>query len=311
MNPYNFDKIEHIHSFKGEPLMGCSTVVGIINKPLGWWVAEQTLKPLGWSKYNKKVKGKYVIVPDKERLPAVETILRGIREMKPKVWMELLDSCYKNHNKKKDEAAEKGTERHALLEIWVKDCIKNYGGKPVIEDPIKEIINTPDILSFMFWSQQNVKQFLWSEAHSYSELLWTGGIADVGWLDMQDRIVAGDFKSSKDVFFSQFVQIGGYDIMLSENGGYTAEGDKIFELPGPIEAYCVAPFGQEEFNPIVLDYVEDFKAAFRSSVHSYKLNKLFDQVKKGINQAEPIKTVEEPKEDGASKLVTLNELLEA
>lgn len=301
MNRYNFDKKEHVHSLDGKELMGCSTIVGIINKPLDWWVAEQTLKPLGWQKYNKKVNGKYQLVPDKERLPEIKTMQHSIGLMKPKVWMEYLDSCYKNHNKKKDEAAEKGTDMHAILEKYVKSCINDNDGVP----------GTPtqacgkQLREFIEWSQKNVKKFLWSEVHSYSERLWTGGVADVGWLDMEDRVVAGDFKSSKDVFFSQFIQIGGYDIMLSENGGYTADGEKMFELPRPIQAYCVAPFGQEDFNPIVLDYVEDFKAAFRSSVHLHKLNKLFDQTKKEINKVQPIKAVEEL----SSKLVTLNELI--
>jgi hypothetical protein len=154
------------------------------------------------------------------------------------------------------------------------------------------ITNVPDIIPFISWSQKNVKKFLWSEIHSYSEVLWTGGIADVGWEDMNGRIVAGDFKSSKDVFFSQFIQIGGYDTMLSENGGYTANGEKVFDLPGPIEAYCVAPFGQEDFNPITLDYVDDFKEAFKSSVHLHKLDKLFNKIKNELNKAAqvPVKT---------------------
>src|SRR3990167_592442 len=277
MNQYHFDKIKHIHYFKEEPLMGCSTVVGIINKPLGWWVAEQTLKPLGWQKYNKKVNGKYKIVPDKERLPEIETVLRGIREMKPKVWLDYLDSCYKNHNKKKDDAAVAGTDRHLVLEIWIKECMEKYGGVPTGTAEGVEV--------FCEWAKKNVKRFLWSEVHCFSEPLWTGGIGDTGWLDMQDRIIAGGFKSSKEVYFSQFIQVGGYDIMLSENGGYDAEGEKTFTLPGPIQAYCVAPFGQEDFNPIILDYVDDFRAAFKSSVHLHKLNKLFDQVKLEINKA--------------------------
>ena len=164
-----------------------------------------------------------------------------------------------------------------------------------------------DIMQFVLWAEKNIKKYELSETHCFSERLFTGGIMDILWIDNNDKLVAGDFKSSKDVFFSQFIQIGGYDIMLSENGGYTAEGEKMFELPRPIQAYCVAPFGQEDFNPIILDYVEEFKAAFRSSVHLHKLNKLFDQVKKDINQAQPNKSIEEP----SAKLVTLNELLEA
>lgn len=291
---YKFDSVKHVHSLDEKPLMGCSTVVGIINKPLGWWVAEQTLKPLGWQKYNKKVKGRYQIVPDKERLPDIETMLYGIREMKPKAFLDLLDSCYKNHNKKKDEAAERGTDLHAELERYIKAQMSDDDGLEF----------DPRITLFIEWSKKNVKKFLWSEVHSYSRELWTGGVADVGWINYEDKIVAGDFKSAKDIYFSYFLQVAGYDTMLSENGGYDAEGNKIFELPGPIEAYCVAPFGQEEFNPITLDYVDDFRAAFKSCVHLYKLNQLFDKVKNEINKANMIATDQ-------SKTGTLAELLAA
>ena len=272
MNRYHFDKIRHVHSLDDKPLMGCSTIVNIINKPMQWWVAEQTLKPLGWSKYNKKVNGAYKVVPDKERLPDVTRALLRITEMKPKTFLDLLDSCYSNHSKKKDEAADKGTERHEVLAAWIQECMEKHNGAPSGSAEGVEV--------FCEWAKKNVKKFLWSEIHTYSEELWAGGIADVGWEDLQGRVVAGDFKSSKDIYFSQFLQVAGYDIMLSESGGLTAEGEKIFTLERPIEAYCVAPFGQDDFDPIILDHVEDFKAAFKSSVHLYKLNQLFSEIKK-------------------------------
>ena len=297
MNRYNFNKTDHVHSLDEKELMGCSTIVGIINKPLQWWVAEQTLLPFGWQKYNKKVKGKYQIVPDKVRLPGVQQMQAVVSEMKPKVFLEFLDSCYKNHNVKKDKAAEKGTDLHSKLEVWVKLCMDHFEGKPIAE-PIE------GIELFTDWARSNVKTFLWSEMHTYSEVLWTGGVADVGWLDHEDRVVAGDFKSAKDVWFSHFIQLAGYNIMLEESGGYTAEGEKIFDLPKPAERYCIAAFGKEVFDPIILDYVDDFKAAFKSSVHLYKLSKLFDKVKLEINKAS-MKAAE------PSKTATLAELLAA
>lgn len=163
--------------------------------------------------------------------------------------------------------------------------------------PVQEEMDT--IMPFVLWAEKNIRKFLWSEVHTYSDELWTGGVADVGWEDLQGRVVAGDFKSSKDVFFSQFLQVAGYDIMLSENGGHNAEGEKTFTLERPVEAYCVAPFGQEEFDPIIMDYVEEFRSAFRATVHLYKLNQLFKKVK----QSRVIKPVEGPKTGTLAELL--------
>ena len=116
--------------------------------------------------------------------------------------------------------------------------------------------------------------------HGYSETLWTGGIADVGYEDYQGRIVAGDFKSSKEEYFAHYVQIAGYNIMLEENGGFDAEGNKLFELPGRVERYCVIPFGQEVLSPVIVDEVDDYKAAFKSAVHMHKLNEVYKKTKR-------------------------------
>ena len=294
MNKYHFDSVKHAHYLNDKPLMGCSTIVNIIAKPLQWWVAEQTLKPLGWQKYNKKIDGKYKIVPDKIRLPDVDRMRLAISEMRPKVFLELLDSCYTAHNNRKEEAGEKGTERHATLEKYVKHCMKEHDGKPY-----KDLNETIQV--FIDWAQVHIKRFLWSEVHTYSKELWTGGVADVGWEDLQGRVVAGDFKSSKDVFFSQFLQVAGYDTMLSESGGYDADGNKTFTLKRPIEAYCVAPFGQDEFDPIIMDYVEEFRSAFKSCTHIHKLNELFKKVK----QSRPIKPAEEPKTGTLAELLAV------
>ena len=38
-NRYKFDAKEHLHSLDSKPLVGTSTVMGIVAKPLTWWAA--------------------------------------------------------------------------------------------------------------------------------------------------------------------------------------------------------------------------------------------------------------------------------
>lgn len=87
----------------------------------------------------------------------------------------------------------------------------------------------------------NVKKFIISEAHVFSEKMWTGGIFDVLFLGKDQKIYIGDFKSSKEAYLSQFLQIGGYHIQLEENGAFTEKGERLLE-PVTAMGYYVFPF---------------------------------------------------------------------
>jgi len=283
---YRFDKEAHVHYLDDKPLMGTSTICKIIAKPLTWWASGKALEELGWVNSKLRINGKYQTTKESERIKIARKALKQIKTMSAKNYLVLLDRCYRTHDTFKLEKAVIGTDRHAVLEQYVKYCIQNNQGKPDVENAI---VMWPEIVSFIEFSIKNIKKFLWSEVHGYSEKLWTGGIADVGWLDLEDRIVGADFKSSKDAYFDQFIQCAGYDIMLSENGGFTDQGKKIFELPGKIVRYCIVPFGQAELRPVFSDEltdsdgnllnisVDDFKDGFRFATSLYKLSKLFNQ----------------------------------
>ena len=75
-----------------------------------------------------------------------------------------------------------------------------------------------------------------------------------------------------EAYFDQFIQIAGYDTMISENGGFTKEGKKIFELSSPIQQYCVVPFGADELIPAFLNDVAGYKEGFKEVVKLYKLS---------------------------------------
>lgn len=247
---------EHLHTLDGKPLIGTSTATKIIAKPLTWWASGMAVAKFGWVN-PKKATPEFV----KQSLDEGYSRVTGLSK---EDYAKLLTQAYRAHNDRKEQAAEEGTDRHKILEEYVKTCIENNNGVPVDE-------SNPEIIRFVQFAKYNISKFLWSEINGYSEVLWTGGIADVGWIDKQDRIIAGDFKSGGP-YFDQFVQIGGYDLMLSENGGLTKDGDKVFDLPGKITGYCVLPFATKEFNPRFEYNVESYRQGFRAAVALHKLS---------------------------------------
>ena len=265
---YRFDKENHIHLLDERPLIGTSTATKIIAKPLTWWASGMAVGKLGWTNSKIRENGKYKNIPMAERLKVVTPVFEAIGKMSAKAFLELLDKAYRAHDDHKKERAEAGTDRHALLEEYVKGCLLKGGAPLPYEGDAK-------VKTFTGWAQKNVKKFLWSELHCYSEVLWTGGICDVGWESNQGETVVGDFKSSKEAYFDQFVQVAGYDIALSENGGFTCDGEPLFEPGLQADKYCIVPFGSEILEPEFRNDINDFRNAFSSAVFLHKLNTKF------------------------------------
>jgi hypothetical protein len=101
------------------------------------------------------------------------------------------------------------------------------------------------------------------------------------------RIAIIDFKSSKEAYASQFWQIAGYDLQISENGGYTPDGEKVFHyrsshyIPGKLSAECadvyyIIPFGAEKPEPVPFADVEGAREAFKSALVLYKANQNYN-----------------------------------
>lgn len=267
---YRFDSENHIHLFDEKPLIGSTTALKILAKPLTWWAVGIGLGKLGWTNSKLRVNGRYQSVPLEKRLEALEETYRKIVKMSPEEFLKLLDQSYRAHDDFKNERAVTGSDIHKELEVWIKECIKSNEGVPQGTTPGPEW--------FKEFVKNNVKRFLWSEAHVYSLRMWTGGIADAGWEDYQDRVIAGDFKSSKEGYFDQYLQVGGYDTMLTEHGGHTPDGVKIFELPKPIVGHCVIPFGIKEGEEPQIKYnVESNREGYEEVVNLYKRKQFFEQ----------------------------------
>lgn len=248
---YKYTEDGHAHTLRGLPLMGTSTVVNVIAKPLTWWASGLAVMELGWLNPNKFTKEE-----------CASALLEGwnrVRELTMDAYAKLLDKAYRAHSKNLKKTAKAGTDLHAELERFVKNTMQGIDG-----------IYDPKIQPFIDWSKTNVKRFIWSEIYCYSEELWCGGISDCGIEDMEGRIAVIDFKSSTDAYASQFFQCAGYAIELQENGGWTAEGEQVFGPLEKVDYVLVVPFGAKIVAPVPYYDMENAKTAFKAAVTLHK-----------------------------------------
>ena len=130
--------------------------------------------------------------------------------------------------------------------------------------------NNEMVKLFSDWAEKNVSKFLVSEGHTFSEEHWLGGIVDCIYEDKEGRMVVMDFKSSKEAYLSQFLQIAGYDLQIQENGIVTKDGEQIMK-PRSVGYYAVFPFGMKNPAPQFYYDTEKAREGFLSAVVLHKL----------------------------------------
>ena len=268
---FNDEGGKHLHELGGKPLLGTSTVVGVLAKPLTWWASGLAVAELGWIRpleLRKKPLEDEIEKNDYERKQSALAMLEKFSGMTPDEYMGLLDKAYKAHAEKLTTSADKGTDMHAKLEKYIKASIE-YGRPMTAIAPF-----VPQVEIFAEWALKNVKRFIVSEGHCYSKRLWVGGITDCVAELNDGKLAIIDFKSSKEAYLSQAIQIAGYDIEMSENGLFDGDGNLIggqLEIGREIDCYAVFPFGADEVEPAMFYDTMGLKAGFESCVQLYKL----------------------------------------
>ena len=115
------------------------------------------------------------------------------------------------------------------------------------------------IRPYILWSNKNVKKFIASEAHCYSEKLWVGGIFDALAELNNGELAIIDFKSSRDVYPSQFLQSSLYAIQVEENGLFSEDGKHNKKIKKKISQLIIVPFGTDKVVPVVRHNIGDYK----------------------------------------------------
>ena len=190
---FKFHAGRHMYTLDGKPLMGVTSVLGVIAKPA----------LIGWA----------------ARM-AADYVLENLKDMDN---LEQVCELAKNaHARKRDEGAEKGTDIHAWIEEWI---VGKNPEMPKDEGPRKQIEE------FLKWATENKVEFLESEKRMYSEKHWIAGTCDaIAMIDGKKYVV--DFKTQSKMWDkTPFLQMAGYRIMLEEMGEKDYEGGCVVLLP--------------------------------------------------------------------------------
>lgn len=246
---YLFDKAKHVHTIEGQPLFGTSTVVKEVMPPfLAKWGAQCAVDFLRDPKNSEEVtEGLYYVRTEK------------------------MDAAVGAWSKVRDKAATKGTDMHKDLEDYVQHCIDTSAGIPQWDSTFPEGV----VGSFAKWSYENVGKFILSEKNTYSKEIWCGGIIDCAGELKTGELAVIDFKSSKEGYFNQYVQAGGYALQLEESGYGDFNGENWQNFPGKVNALIVIPFGAKKIDPFIVRNVDGFKDCFRNLVSIYQLQLSF------------------------------------
>lgn len=266
MNRYSFNKKDHIHTLDGKPLIGTTTALSVIEKPLTWWASGMACAEFGWINPKKHTKEEVMAAAEKGLDNIKGCFMNERSGHKYADWVKFLDKAYRAHNTKKEKAATEGIDLHELIETYIKSKIASI---KISIDPLIE--------SFVSWTDKNVKRFLFSEIHCYSERLWCGGIVDFAYEDMGGNFVLADVKSSREAYFSHMVQMGSYDIQLTENGGFDAKGTKTFTLDKPFKAHAIFHFGGGFTEPTISFNVQGNRDSFVNALGLYKNRQAFEE----------------------------------
>ncbi len=259
---------EHVHTLDGHALIGTSRVGSILAKPLTWWASGLAVQTFGCPdpKVLTKIKnGKATAAEKQDHARAMEIAHTMFQHMSVAAFSALIDKAYRAHATTLKEKAVAGTDLHAELERFVKDQMDTTDDT-VLPDDIYDVKIHP----FIEWSRENVKRFLYSEGHCFSERYWLGGISDAGYEKHDGTFGIIDFKSSKEAYIEQFWQCAGYDIEIAENGVVDADGNLIYTLEKPIQEYCIFAFGAPKPRPQFNFDMAGSKEAFLACLTIYQ-----------------------------------------
>ena len=241
-----------------KPLIGTSTALNVISKPLSWWASGMAVSKFGWldPKKNSPDAVKSALISGFERVCGLSTEEYG----------KLVTEAYRAHADNLKQTAKAGVDLHSELEHFVKAKMKLVPERADYEERIQK---------FILWSDENVNRWLWSEGYCYSEILWVGGISDAGAEMKNGKLAIFDFKSSKDAYFTQFVQDAGYAVQIEENGVLDKQGNVLWKTGKPFEELYIVPFGAEDIIPRPHYDVQGRKRSFMNAVELYKDAELF------------------------------------
>ncbi len=186
---------------------GITTILGVLAKPaLIQWAANEAVK--------------YILAADLEDVGA-----DGTPEFSRSALESACEEARTAHTKKKDKAAEHGTDAHALVEKWILMCIELADGKPMIGS------YHDTIAPFAKWAFENVDHFLFAERRMSDGKLFVAGTADFACVTKDGKKLMGDFKTSSGIYgIDYWLQVAAYRVLAESEGDEPYDGSVIVRL---------------------------------------------------------------------------------
>lgn len=254
---------KHDYYLDGKRMTGVTTILGVLAKPaLIPWAARMAVE--------------YI----KENAEVFDHDTYPLYQVKPNT----LEEAKTVYAKKRDEGATKGTSTHSEVERYIRFCIQENGGTPVLESPHFVQCGLSD---FIKWAiKENIK-FLASEKQMYSKELFVAGTADFIF-EKDGKTYIGDIKTYKKIWDrTPFYQCAGYALMWEEMHGTehkcvpTISGQLCTDFPkSQIHGYCIFNLPKErpydEAQDVLWSFdVEGDTKAFLACVEIYRQNAQF------------------------------------
>jgi hypothetical protein len=200
---FQFVDDTHEYLLDGKPLTGTTTVIKVLAKPaLIPWAANMAVGHIKDTAEQDEEGGWYVTA-------------------------EILEQAKKAHSKKADDAAQKGTDVHAIVEGWINNLLSNYDGVPQ-NDYAFDLDD--QILKFKEWALSNVDHFLFSERQMYNEQYWFAGTADFAYVGKDGKKYMADFKTSSGIWDEYWYQVAAYRFLAESMGDEPYDGQVIVRL---------------------------------------------------------------------------------
>lgn len=121
--------------------------------------------------------------------------------------LPIIDEALKQHEIKKQAAADTGSLVHAFAESFARYKL-GQGEQPVIDENWEENVGN-GVMAFLDWFNENKVEFIETEKFLYSKKYDYVGTTDVV-AKVNDEIVIIDYKTSKGIYSEQYYQLAAY-----------------------------------------------------------------------------------------------------
>lgn len=237
MAEFTFNPKTHRYYLDGKQMTGVTTILGVIAKPqLISWASNQAVDYI----LDNTVDAGIQVPPD------TVTIKK-----------ETAEEARKAFAKKRDKAADLGTQVHAMVEEYI-NC--KIAGLDYFTD-------NEQVQHFIDWANKHNVEFIASEEQVYSEKLFVAGTYDFACI-IDGRKYLGDLKTANALYPEYFYQCAAYRMMAEEMGQKDFKGSILVRIGRD------GNFNEDE-DVIISESYEDEKEAFLSAYKLYRITKTY------------------------------------